>query len=156
MSVALSPAVGEAGLRLWLPAVHTLSQNRTKGRHWSQSYQARKHEAAALLEAMGQASESHWPGQAMLREACRVLGLLAMGQDARKIRKPSFTRTEGAGRLVIVYTRVTTRPLDAENWSGSVPQASQCGHRIGLPKSERWHCCYSTASPSVSASRLGP
>lgn len=113
-------------LRLWLPAVHTLSQNRTKGRHWSQSYRARKGEAAALLDALSMVPDEAWPGAAMLAEACRVLGLLALGQDARKIRKPSFTRPAGSPRLVIAYTRVTTRPLDAENWCGSTKGMTDC------------------------------
>lgn len=114
------------GLRLWLPAVHTLSQNRTKGRHWSQSYRARKGEAAALLDALSQVPDAAWPGAVMLGEACRVLGLLALGQDARKIRKPLFTRPADSPRLVLYYTRVTTRPLDAENWCGSTKGMTDC------------------------------
>lgn len=118
------PVSSSPGLRLWLPEVHTLSLNRTKGRHWSQSYRARKGEAAALLEALGQVAESAWPGMAMLREGCRVLGLLALGQDVRKIRLPVFPRP--TQRLEIVYTRVTVKPLDAENWCGSTKGMTDC------------------------------
>lgn len=120
----VSPAVGEAGLRLWLPEVHTLSLNRTKGRHWAQSYRARKGEAAALFDALSTVHDLDWPGAAMLHEARRVLALLAAGQDVRKIRLPVFPRP--TRRLGIVYTRVTVKPLDAENWCGSTKGMTDC------------------------------
>jgi hypothetical protein len=113
-------------LRLWLGAVHTESQNRTKGRHWSQSYRARKVEAGALWQALTTVPDESWPGGKMLAEGRRVLALIAAGADVRKIRKPSFTRPAGAGKLVITYTRVSTRPLDAENWSGSTKGMTDC------------------------------
>lgn len=117
-------------LRLWLPAVHTLSQNRTKGRHWAQAYRARKGEAKALLKAL---EEGWWrrPEHTrdffdQVKEAKRVLALIATGQDVRRIRKPAFTRPAGSARLVIVYTRVTVSPLDAENWCGSTKGLTDC------------------------------
>ncbi len=119
-----SPAVGEGGLRLWLPEVHTLSLNRTKGRHWSQSYRARKGEAAALWQGFSCWSEDAWPGRDMLREGQRVLALIASGQDVREIRLPVFPRP--LRRLVILYTRVTVKPLDAENWCGSTKGMTDC------------------------------
>lgn len=120
------PVSQSPGLRLWLPAVHTLSQNRTKGRHWSQAYRARKGEAAALFDAFSTVHDTAWPGAEMLHEARRVLALIATGQDVRRIRKPSFTRPAGSARLVIVYTRVTVSPLDAENWCGSTKGLTDC------------------------------
>ena len=126
-------AAGKAGelktrapLRLWLAAVHTESQNRTKGRHWAKSYRARKGEAGALFDALSIVHDVALPGGAMLHEARRVLALIAAGQDVRKIRKPDFTCPADAPRLVITYTRVSTRPLDAENWSGSTKGMTDC------------------------------
>lgn len=113
-------------LRLWLPAVHTLSQNRTKGRHWAQVYRARKGEAAALFDALSTVHDTAWPGAEMLHEARRVLALIATGKDVREIRKPAFTRPAGSARLVIVYTRVTVSPLDAENWCSSTKGLTDC------------------------------
>lgn len=119
-------------LRLWLPSLHTVSQNRTKGRHWAGSYRARKGEAAALWQALTTVAVDAWPGTAMLTEARRVLALIAAGQDVRKIRKPAFECAAGSGKLLIVYTRVSTRPLDAENWSGSTKGMTDC-LRYALP-----------------------
>lgn len=114
----------ENTMRLWLPGLHTVSQNRTKGRGWIVSYKARKVEALALHEALPPGSV--WPGLPMLREGRRVLALIAAGKDVRQIVLPAFTRAAGAPKLVITYTRVTTKPLDAENWCGSTKGMTDC------------------------------
>lgn len=118
------PPAAAKSLRLWLPGLHTVSQNRTKGRGWIVSYKARKVEALALHEALP--TGSVWPGLPMLREGRRVLALIAAGKDVRQIVLPAFTRAAGSPKLVITYTRVTTKPLDAENWCGSTKGMTDC------------------------------
>lgn len=121
-------------LRLWLPSLHTKSQNQTRGAHWAKSYKARRGEAGALAAAIRAVAARKVAGVwwMQLEEAVRVLALISAGVDVRKIRKPSFTCPEDAPRLVITYTRVSTKPLDAENWTGSTKGMTDC-LRYALP-----------------------
>lgn len=123
--------VTSPALKLWLPEVLTLSQNRTKGRGWQLSYKARQEEARAVLKALETGVGVNLPAT-VVNEAKRVLLAISSGMDVRSIRKPelrshkSAATQHGPTKAYLDYKRVTTKPLDVENFVGSTKGLTDC------------------------------
>lgn len=112
-------------LRLWLPALHTVSQNRTKGRGWIVTYKARQAEAGALAAALPGGDEGS-------QFARRVLAGIAMGVPVKTIKTWKKTALSAeclvmsTGKPRLTYTRVTCSTLDTENFCGSTKGMTDC------------------------------
>jgi hypothetical protein len=121
-------APGDAGreaaplLRLWLGGYHTPSLNKTKGGHWSQYHGLKKEAAGRLLEALQIWWHSDEPRAGRMsmdtvRFAMQTLGRIALGAKVPLSNSPSLQVSKSP--LLLSYTRVTTQPLDADNFAGS-------------------------------------
>lgn len=123
-------------LHLWLEGYHTPSLNVTTGRHWKTYYGLKQKAAAALLDAL--------PGNgvaANFRPAL-ILDSIAKGGRAGSVGKAfkakAMEQVKAAkaawtgGRIILRYVRVTTQPLDAENFCGSTKAITDC-LRLAFP-----------------------
>ena len=124
-------------LQLWLAGYHTPSLNVTTGAHW-RTYAGLKQQAAAAL--LGALLDRDGPED--LRQACLVLDALAKGgrggARGRAVKAGAMQRAASARqarpgrRLRLRYVRVTTRPLDVENFCGSTKALTDC-LRLAFP-----------------------
>jgi hypothetical protein len=113
-------------LRLWLPALHTVSQNRTKGRGWIVSYKARQAEAGAMAMALtGNDAGTRFARRVLVGIAAAVAVKVIKTWQAPVLGAP-LSVPGSLGKPRLTYTRVTCAPLDLENFCGSTKGMTDC------------------------------
>ena len=124
-------------LRLWLEGYHTPSLNVTTGCHWKTYYGLKQKAAAALLDALpGQGLAANFRPALILDSIKKGGRAGAMGKAIKAKAVQQMKSAKAAwkgGRVVLQYVRVTTQPLDAENFCGSTKAITDC-LRMAFPE----------------------